>query len=241
MARKITTTDLKNRRPEAVHGTAMAAAKLPFLSWIKLRRKVPGDGDTLTLLVAWRRYRRGSTRHTAAEARYERFMARLLRATTLVTAMLKGQQDVLLARLRAALTTEGTEERLAVWGGYVGTVPAATPADKLREALTAQGKLVPPGRLTASPCGKSGWLKVIVTPDWLLWGDRTVPRLAMEAWGDGKRRRPGLLPILADAMLDAGCPAERDMEAVRRADSFSWHQVQRILDAGAAVGSSSST
>ena len=43
---------------------------------------------------------------------------------------------------------------------------------------------------------------VTVHPDVLAWGDRTVPRLAQAIYDE---RRWGDMPILGDALLDAGC------------------------------------
>ncbi len=42
----------------------------------------------------------------------------------------------------------------------------------------------------------------VVRPEWLLWNDRCVPRIAAGIYGD---RAFGRLPILHDALLDSGC------------------------------------
>lgn len=65
--------------------------------------------------------------------------------------------------------------------------------------------------------------------DWLTWNDGTVPRLAQTIHDDG---RFDLLPILADALEEAGCTDAAVLEACRKADSHecgSW-VVNLILD-----------
>jgi hypothetical protein len=46
---------------------------------------------------------------------------------------------------------------------------------------------------------------VAINPDWLAWGDGTVPKLARRVYDD---RRFDLLPILANALEEAGCTNE---------------------------------
>ena len=41
-----------------------------------------------------------------------------------------------------------------------------------------------------------------IEPDWLTWNDRTVPKLAQAIYDD---RRYDIMPILADALEEAGC------------------------------------
>ena len=51
-----------------------------------------------------------------------------------------------------------------------------------------------------------------IDPAWLAWNNRTVPKLAQTIYDD---RRYDVMPILGDALEDAGCTDERIIEHCR--------------------------
>jgi hypothetical protein len=52
----------------------------------------------------------------------------------------------------------------------------------------------------------------LVHPDWLAWADGTVPRIAKEIYHE---RSFASLPVLADALEDAGCPTHTILSHLR--------------------------
>jgi hypothetical protein len=92
----------------------------------------------------------------------------------------------------AAFQVAGAVEHLAVVPGI--TTAAAGP-DR-REELAAQAALL--RCLFGNPFRPAP----AADPAWLAWNDRTVPKLAEAIYED---RRFEDLPVLADALLDAGC------------------------------------
>lgn len=51
-----------------------------------------------------------------------------------------------------------------------------------------------------------------IDPAWLTWNNRTVPKLAQTIYDD---RRYDIMPILGDALEDAGCNDEQMLEHCR--------------------------
>jgi hypothetical protein len=62
--------------------------------------------------------------------------------------------------------------------------------------------------------GPTLFCEVRIVRDWLAWNDGTVPRIAQ---GIYQERAFDRLPILADALLDAGCDNEELIQHCRSA------------------------
>jgi hypothetical protein len=78
------------------------------------------------------------------------------------------------------------------------------------------GELIPPSRIVHILRDIFGnpFRPVTVDPSWLRWNDATIPRIAQHIY---EERAFGRLPILHDALLDAGCDDE-DVLAHCRSD-----------------------
>jgi hypothetical protein len=106
--------------------------------------------------------------------------ARALAARAALEAIGPTPEGAVTAAVRAALEVAAAED--PHWAA--ASLGAAVRANLLRE-------------LFGNP-----FQEVAVAPTWLTWNDRTVPRLAQAIY---EERRFGDLPILADALEEAGC------------------------------------
>jgi hypothetical protein len=120
-----------------------------------------------------------------------------------------------------------TDEVMDNWAAVtiIGSVSSDDPWVGAREATTVvielavrkavqAGQPVESARAIASPAARTDVCRVLrevfgnpfqpvaVNPDWLTWRDGTVPKLAQGIYDD---HRFDLLPILADALEEAGC------------------------------------
>ena len=105
---------------------------------------------------------------------------------------------------RAALLTLATVRyaipyHIKYHASFVAPLVANAPGKATREALHAE--LLAQCRLVRELCGNP-FRPVVVEPAWLRWHDRIVARMAQEIYDEQSFDD---LPILADALEDAGC------------------------------------
>jgi hypothetical protein len=93
-------------------------------------------------------------------------------------------------------------------GGMTGP-PAKGRAAALREERRAVRRGVEASRDVLGDPTRSS---VVVRPEWLAWGEGTVPRLARTIHEQGAFEA---LPVLADALEDAGCAESVLLEHLR--------------------------
>lgn len=110
-----------------------------------------------------------------------------------------------LARDSVAETSSNVSEEEQWWWGFLGGPPDAQWQWMRSEEAKYQTELL--RHIVGNP-----FRPVTVNPDWLTWNDGTVPKLATiiyDQWNDPQ------MPILGDALEDAGCDNEGIMQHCR--------------------------